>query len=35
MTLVAGQAMLSPHDSIKYITFDAFGALCDGFITNK
>ena len=33
MTLVAGQNML--HGSIDPITFDAFDALCDEFITDE
>jgi hypothetical protein len=33
MTLVAGQSAPPAHGSIKPITFDAFDALCDEFIT--
>jgi hypothetical protein len=35
MTLVSGQLMPSFDDSIKGITFDAFDALCDEFITDE
>jgi len=34
MTLVSGQIASSTHDTITPITFDAFDALCDEFITN-
>ena len=34
MTLVAGQTRASTHGAIKPITFDAFDALCDEFITD-
>ena len=33
MTLVKGQFTSSPHGTITPITFDAFDALCDEFIT--
>jgi len=33
MTLVADQTKAPPHGDIKPITFDAFDALCDEFIT--
>jgi hypothetical protein len=35
MTLVAGRLMPSFDGSIKAITFDAFDALCDEFITDE
>jgi len=35
MTLVAGQFMPSSDGGIKPITFDAFDALCDEFITDE
>jgi hypothetical protein len=35
MTLVAGQLMPSFDGSIRVITFDAFDALCDEFITDE
>jgi hypothetical protein len=35
MALVHGQDMLIPDGSTKPITFDAFDALCDEFITDK
>jgi hypothetical protein len=35
MTLVAGRLMPSFDGSIKPITFDAFDALCDEFITDE
>jgi hypothetical protein len=35
MALVAAQFTLAPDGSTKAITFDAFDALCDGFITAK
>ena len=35
MTLVAGQLMPSLDGSIKAITFDAFDAFCDEFITDE
>ena len=35
MTLVSGQVGASPNGSIEPITFDAFDALCDEFITDE
>ena len=35
MTLVDSQVKPSPDDSLKFITFDAFDALCDEFITDE
>ena len=35
MTLVDGHIRPSPDGSTKAITFDAFDALCDEFITDK
>ena len=35
MTLVSGQNVASSHCSIEPITFDAFEALCDEFITDE
>jgi len=35
MALVAGQILPSPGGGIKAITFDAFDALCDEFITDE
>ena len=35
MTLVLGQIGASPQGSVEPITFDAFDALCDEFITDE
>ena len=35
MTLVSRQFVASPHGSVEPITFDAFDALCDEFITDE
>ena len=35
MTLVSGQIGASPQGSVEPITFDAFDALCDEFITDE
>ena len=35
MTLISGQFVASPQGDVEPITFDAFDALCDEFMTNE